>query len=110
VDGKRPPGVAQANANLFADYRIRALPGLFVNGGVYYIGKQYVDAANTQSIKSSTRFDLGARYETRVGATRLAFLLGIENLADKNYWAGAQNGILTSAEPRTVKATLRTEF
>ncbi|WP_295685885.1 TonB-dependent siderophore receptor [uncultured Nevskia sp.] len=110
TEGKRPVGVSRLVSNLFADYRVRPLPGLFVNGGVYHVGKQFLDGANTQTVKSSTRFDLGIRYETRLASHRTAFLLGVENIADKNYWANAQSGLLTLAEPRTIKATLRYDY
>ncbi|MEO6927965.1 MAG: TonB-dependent siderophore receptor, partial [Casimicrobiaceae bacterium] len=64
-EGKRVPGVPDWTANVFADYRIHAVPGLFVNAGAYYSASQYFDVTNQQPIPSWTRFDVGARYETR---------------------------------------------
>ena len=110
TDGNQPVGVSRFNGNLFIEYRVEAVPGLYLNGGAYYRGPQYVDLANTQQIAGATRFDLGARYETRIGITPAAFLIGVENVADKSYWADAQNGVLTLAEPLTVKATARFAF
>lgn len=107
TEGRRPAGVAQFTANLWADWRLAALPGLYLNAGVFHSGRQFLDNANTQAVPKWTRFDAGARYETRVGGLRTVYLLGIENLADKKYWAGAQSGLLTLAEPRTLKFTAR---
>jgi iron complex outermembrane receptor protein len=110
TDGNEPVGVSRFNANMFVEYRFESMPGLFVNAGAYYRGGQYVDLSNTQRIPGVTRFDIGARYETRFGNTPAAFLIAVENVADKSYWADAQNGILTLAEPLTVKATARFSF
>ena len=107
TDGKRPVSVPRITANLFADYGITAVPGLYVNAGLYHNGKQFIDGANLQELDSWTRFDLGARYETRVGDMGARFQLGIENVADENYWVG-QAGVLTLADPRTYKLTART--
>ena len=70
TEGRRPVGVSRWIANAFLDYRIGAVPGLFVNGGVYYASSQYLDGANLQEIPSWTRFDAGLRYETRVKNAR----------------------------------------
>ncbi len=110
-DGKRPVGVANRTGNLFVDYRIGdLLPGWFINGGVYAVGPQYLDGANTQRVAGYARLDAGVRYETRVGGAKTSLLVNVENLANRSYWAGAQIGILTVNDPLTVKATLRADF
>ena len=55
TSGKRPPGVPQVTANLYGEYRLGVVEGLFLTGGIYYAAKQYVDPSNTQSIPSWTR-------------------------------------------------------
>lgn len=110
TEGKRPVGVSRFNANAYAEYRVAGVPGLFLNAGVYHNGSQFVNVTNTQQIPSWTRFDVGGRYETQIAATPVAFLLNVENVADKSYWASAQQGLLTLAEPLTVKAAARVAF
>lgn len=110
TEGRRPLGVANVVVNVFAEHRIPAVPGLYLNGGVYHSGPQYLDAANTQKVQAWTRVDAGLRYETRYGSTPVDLLFNVENLTGKDYWAGAQGGILTLAEPRTFKATARFAF
>jgi len=110
TEGKRVPGVPQWTANLFLDYAIKPIPGLFLNAGAYYTASQYFDPQNLQSIPAWVRFDVGARYETRVGGRPTTFFLAVENLADKDYWASAQGQALTLGDPLTVKATARVSF
>lgn len=110
TDGKQVPGVPKWTANAWFDWRIGAVPGLFLNAGVYFLGKQYFDLANLQSIPSWTRFDVGARYETRIADHNTTFLLAVENVGNKSYWASALGGALTLGDPLTVKATARVSF
>jgi iron complex outermembrane recepter protein len=110
TEGKRVLGVSRFNANLWAEYRIAAVPGLALNGGVFHAGRQYLDGANTQAVPSWTRFDLGASYRTRVGDVDTDFMLNVENVADRSYWASAQGGILTMADPLTLKLGARLSF
>ncbi len=110
TEGKRPVGVSRLIANLFADYRIAAVPGLYVNGGIYYAASQFVDGANLQRVPSWTRLDAGMRYETRIGNAPTTLYFNVENVADKAYWSSAQSGILVVADPRTYKLTARVSF
>ncbi len=98
TEGKRPPSVPRIAANVWADYGLASVPGLYVNAGVYHNGKQFLDAANTQELRGWTRVDVGARYETVIAGKPGVFRIGIENLADRDYWVG-QQGILTIADP-----------
>lgn len=110
--GKRPQGVPQWQANLFADYDLQALlAGLSVNGGLYYGGKKAIDAANTWMADDYVRLDAGVRYSHTLADGKLATLrLGIENLTDKRYLANTNGAALTFGAPRTVKASLAFDF
>lgn len=110
TDGKQVPGVPQWTANVFLDYAIRAVPGLFVNFGAYYTSKQYFDLQNLQSIPAWVRFDIGARYETVIGGKNTSFLVAVENVANESYWQSALGQALTLGDPLTVKATARVSF
>jgi len=46
-------------------------------------------------------------HQDRLGDLPATLLLTVENVADRNHWASAQSGILTMADPRTVKLGLR---
>ncbi|QJR10684.1 Ferric-anguibactin receptor FatA [Usitatibacter rugosus] len=110
TDGKRVPGVPEWTANAYLDYQVAAVPGLFVNAGVYYSDKQYFDVANVQSIPSWTRVDIGGRYQTRIAGKPTTFYLAVENVGGRDYWASALGSALTLGDPLTVKATARMSF
>ncbi|WP_197344175.1 TonB-dependent receptor domain-containing protein, partial [Ralstonia pseudosolanacearum] len=96
--------VPNLQASTFLDYRIAAVPGLSINGGVYYVGRRALDAQNTRWMAGYTRFDAGARYTTRVAGYRTTFGLTVQNLTDKRYWAAGDPSIngAWAGKPRTV--------
>ena len=110
TDGKRAPGVPRLTANAWTEYRIPGVPGLAINGGVFYAGKTFLDLANLQPVPSWTRLDLGASYDMRVSGLPTRFLLTVENAAGKDYWASSLGGVLTMADPLTVKLGARVSF
>ena len=52
-----------------------------------------------------TRFDLGARYTMDVDSHAITLRAGVENVANRNYWASAGGypgqGYMTVGKPRT---------
>lgn len=104
VAGKRIADVPNFQASTYLDYRIAALPGLSVNGGVYYVGRRALNAQNTSWMAGYTRFDAGARYTTKLASYRTTFALTIQNLTDKRYWAAGDPSINGAwpGRPRTV--------
>jgi iron complex outermembrane recepter protein len=109
-EGKRAVGVPSVTANLWAEYSITQAPGLALSAGVFHTGKQYLDGANTQTLRAWSRLDLGASYKTLVAGTAATFLLNVENATNRRYWASAQSGLLTMADPLTVKLGARVSF
>jgi iron complex outermembrane receptor protein len=110
TDGKRAPGVPRVTASAWAEYRIAAVPGLALNGGVFYAGSSYLDSTNIQTVPSWTRLDIGASYEWRVAGLPTRLLLTVENATGRDYWASSLGGILTTADPLTVKLGARVNF
>lgn len=104
-DGKKPLNVARLVAKLYTEYAL-PLPGLSLSGGVYYTGRQWADAANTDELPSYTTIDVGARYVTTAMRQPLIYRLNINNLANKNYWA---DSYYTGA-PRTVAFSAQLQF
>jgi iron complex outermembrane receptor protein len=110
TNDQRVAGVPDWTANLYAEYRVRAVPGLSLKAGVYYSARQYFDNANLQSIPAWTRVDVGARYDTRIAGRDTAFLVAVENAGNRDYWQSALGNALTLGDPLTVKATARVAF
>ncbi|NVD99114.1 TonB-dependent receptor [Massilia sp. BJB1822] len=111
LDGKTPYGIPKWKANLGADWDVPGVPGLSLNGRVIYTGSQFVNNANTQKIGSWTRFDLGARFVTRVMEKELQLRANVENVANKSYWAGSFNdNYVTQGAGRIYKLSASVDF
>jgi len=110
-DGNRAVGVPEFQYNISADWDVPGIAGLSFNGLLLRTGGQYYDTANTLSIPAWTRVDLGARYAMKLDEERLLTLrAGLENVADKAYWASTNGGYLTQGEPRTLKVSATVDF
>lgn len=111
TQGKTPVGVPSVQANLGAEWDTSWVSGLTLNGGVVYTGKQYVNQANTQSIPSWTRVDLGARYSTKIGGKATTFRADVLNAFNRNYWSGvASFSTFSLGAPRTVVLSASVDF
>jgi iron complex outermembrane receptor protein len=104
--GNKAQGVPDLLLNANVEWDLPFLPGATLTGRVVYTGEQAADNANTFDLPSWTRVDLGARYVTLVGDKPLTLRFGVDNVANKRYWASAFDsfgvGLLQGA-PRTFK-------
>lgn len=110
--GKRPQGVPEWQANLYADFDLSdLLKGLSVNSGLYYTGNRAVDGANTFLVDSYTRLDLGLRYRHELGdAVTATWRLGVENVTDERYISDANSGSLVFGSPTAVRVSATFDF
>lgn len=69
-------------------------------------------SANTQKIPEWARLDAGARYTARFYDTNVTFRANVNNLLDRNYWAGSYfvDGIVILSSPRTVLVSATVDF
>lgn len=107
--GKRPIGVSEFMAKLYAEYQIRPIPGLSINGGFQWYGNAPLNSQNTASTPGYVVANVGARYETRLFRTPTVFRLNVLNVSNNNYWipGGVQGGgTAVEGVPRTVLATV----
>lgn len=111
-DGKAAIGVPKWQASLGVEWDLPALPGLTLLADAIYTGKQYVDSANTQQLPGWTRFDLGARYATRVAGHKVVLRGSVANAFDKHYWASIwnANSFVAVGAPRTVQVSATVDF
>lgn len=105
-EGNIAPNQPKLRANLFVEKDIDPVPGLALNAGMVYTGSQYLNNANTLKIPAWTRFDVGARYTTRIQGHSVTFRANVRNVLDKNYWS--QN--LYAGDPRTFLLSATMEF
>lgn len=110
--GNRAPGVPTYTANANIEWDVGAIP-LTLTGRVVQTGKQMVNVTNTLEIPSWTRFDVGARYVVAAGDKPITLRAGVDNVANKRYWASAFDTFsqaLLQGTPRTYKASLSVDF
>ena len=109
--GNRPVGVPELQANLGVEWDVPQLSGLTLGFSAIHTGSQYVNTANTQSIPSWTRFDLGARYRTMLADREVVVRLVARNVFDTDYWSAVASwGGIAQGEPRTVLLSTSIDF
>lgn len=109
--GRRPVGVPSLQGNLGAEWDTNFIRRLTLTSGVSYTDKQYVDQANTQSIRDWAKCDLGARYAMSVAGKPATFRANVLNVFNRSYWAGVASwGGFVQGAPRTVLLSTTVEF
>jgi len=101
LDGREAIGVPTVQGRFFAEWDVPMARGLSLNGTLAYAGEQQANAANTQSLPSWTRLDLGARYTIDVRETPVTVRFNVENVLDTDYWSSVDRGFLYVGAPRT---------
>lgn len=114
LDGKKVIGVPDAEANIGLSWDVRAIHGLSLDGRVAYTGSEFTDGANTGTIPSWTRLDLGARYAMTVADKLFTVRATLDNVTDRNYWASAGGepgaNYLVLGTPRTFVVSLSVDL
>lgn len=114
TDGNRAIGVPAAQYTVGVEWDVPLLSGLSLDARTIYTGSQYFNAANAASIPSWTRFDLGARYITRIADKDVTFRARIDNVSDRAYWASAGgypgSSYLVQGAPRTAMLSATVHF
>lgn len=109
--GKTPVGVPSVQANVGAEWDTSWIGGLTLTASAFYTGEQNVNQANTQELPAWTRFDLGARYTTKVAGKQTVFRASLQNAFNKAYWSGvASYGAFVQGAPRTLLVSAAVDF
>ena len=107
-------GVPETQANLGVEWDIVGLNGLTVDGRLVYTSSQAANAANTLSIPSWNRLDIGARYALQFGSTGVNLRLRVDNVTDEDYWASVGGSFganyLVLGGPRTFTFSASFDF
>ena len=109
--GNRAYGIPSRQANLGAEWDLSFAPGLTVSARMLHTGPVYLNSANTVSLPSWTRWDLGARYAQRIAGKPVVFRANVENVTDRRHWMGndTENWLSVSA-PRTIMLSATIDF
>ena len=103
--GKTPENTPRRTASAFLSYAPRALAGLAVNAGAYYVGAREVDNENRAEVGAYTVYTLGASYTFTSHGVRWRLQANLDNLLDEDYWSSAGNGLLGTGAPRALKVS-----
>ncbi|WP_111894464.1 TonB-dependent receptor [Acinetobacter sp. MB5] len=110
-DGNDVYGIPHWQSNLGFEWDVNQIQGLTLTANTIYTGTEYVDTANTQKLPSWVRVDVGGRYLTSIANHKVTFRGGVDNVFNKNYWAGVWNGAYVSVGlPRTYKLSMQIDF
>lgn len=109
-DGNSAVGVPRWQGNIGIEWDPQSIEGLTLSGRMIATSSQYVNQANTQKISDWTRFDIGAQYKTDAFGNPLTLRASVENVMNRNYWAGVSDGWVTMGTPRTFKVSASVDF
>jgi iron complex outermembrane receptor protein len=114
LDGLRPIGTPEFQANVNVEWDVPASSGLTLEGRIVHTGEQPANGANTVDLDAWTRFDAGLRYSRDVGGRPVTLRARVENLADADQWVAVGGfpgaNYLTLGAPRTLRLSLSTDF
>ncbi len=112
-EGNKAVGVPEYMLNANLEWDVPFAPALTLTGRVVHTGEQAANIANTLTLDSWSRVDLGARYVTLLGKNPVTFRINVDNVTDNAYWASAFDSFrpdLLLSTPRTFKASATIDF
>jgi len=105
-----PANTPRQTASLFARYPLASLPSLALSGGVYYTGRRPVDNENRAFVGGYATWSVGAEWTPDWRNQPLTVRAMLDNVADRDYWSAAGNGLLGVGAPRTLSLQARWNF
>ncbi|MBD9393261.1 TonB-dependent receptor [Acidovorax sp. ACV01] len=110
-DGKQAAGAPEWVVKLGSEWDIPGVPGLTATGRVIHSSSQPLTVNNTIRLPGWTRFDLGARYATKIGERQVVLRGSVENVANRRYWDSVPAfQVVTYAAPRTFLLSVSVDF
>ncbi|NRA85469.1 MAG: TonB-dependent siderophore receptor [Gammaproteobacteria bacterium] len=106
--GNRPADVPEWTGSIWAKYALNDRTAL--NLGAFYEGSRLGDDKNEFTKPGYTRVDAGISYLLPVAGNDVNLRLKVENLFDKDYLAGGENGEVNIGKPRTIKFAISYNF
>ena len=109
--GNRIENTAKATWSVSGEYRLdRLVPGLSLNGGVYYVGDRATNPQNSLFLPGYTLFDVGGAFTANVAGRPITFRINAENVGGKRYFASTGANYVSYGAPPMIKLSLSTHF
>ncbi|WP_454728009.1 MULTISPECIES: TonB-dependent siderophore receptor [Cupriavidus] len=110
-DGARAAGTPAVQIKLGGEWDIGALPGLTASTRVVYTSSQTLSQDDSVRMPSWARWDLGARYATRIAGKKTVFRASVENVTNAKYWDSViAYNVMTYGTPRTFLLSASVDF
>lgn len=108
--GNTPVSVPELTANVWAEYQFESLP-LSLQAGWSYESERPVDDANSFDLDAYHKFDLGAKYEQKLGDdTGLVYRLTVSNIFDETFYKSSSLSSINWEAPRQIRASVEYRF
>ncbi len=113
-------GIPNYKSNIFSEYRLPRLKGVYLNFDWQHVGRRAMDDINSDYVPQYNLFDLGLRYTTNLGDSSITWRITATNLTNVHYWSTLGPGSITGqstgsylghlGEPRLFTASMRFNF
>jgi iron complex outermembrane receptor protein len=120
TNNKKFVGIPAYKSNIFAEYRLPRVHGLYLNYDWQLVGSRAMDDINSAYVPHYNLFDLGIRYTVLIKGISTTLRLTANNLTDVQYWSTLGPGSITGqstgsylghlGEPRLFTASTRISF
>jgi iron complex outermembrane recepter protein len=113
-------GIPNYKSNIFSEYRLPQLKGVYLNFDWQHVGRRAMDDINSTYVPQYNLFDLGLRFTTQLGDNSVTWRITANNLTNVHYWSTLGPGSITGqstgsylghlGEPRLFTASMRLNF
>jgi iron complex outermembrane receptor protein len=120
TNNKKFVGIPDYKSNIFGEYRLPRVNGLYLNADWQLVGRRAMDDINSAYVPQYNVMDLGIRYTTRIWGRSTTWRLTANNLTNVQYWSTLGPGSITGqstgsylghlGEPRLFTASTRINF
>ena len=114
LDGNDAVGTPELQVNLNVEWDVPTVPNLVVDARAVFTDSQWADAANSITVPSWNRFDIGARYSLEVGGRPITLRARLDNVTDQDEWVSVGgypgSNYLVLGSPRTLSITASMDF
>jgi iron complex outermembrane receptor protein len=107
VNARPAINVPRRRLKLVIEQIVTSVPGLSLNAALDSFSRRAADAYGTAYVPGYSVLGLGAQLDRKWLGERTTLTFGIDNIADRAYWASAADGRLSLGDPRS--AYLRLE-
>ncbi|HLQ76685.1 MAG TPA: TonB-dependent receptor [Terriglobia bacterium] len=120
TNDKKFVGIPTYKSNIFVEYRLPMMHGVYLNSDWQHVGRRAMDDINSAYLPQYNLVDLGIRCTTRVWGKSTTWRVTANNLTNVHYWSTLGPGSITGqstgsylghlGEPRLFTASTRINF